>query len=100
MSDQIVCFNCGKVLSLTPGSIIGRSETCNHCDSDVRVCRNCKHYNEKTYNECNESQAERVLDKTRNNFCDYFHLIGANKSSSSGSSKEDIKAKLDALFKS
>jgi hypothetical protein len=98
--ETTTCYKCHKPLSIEAGAITGRSEECEHCGTDVRVCKNCKHYNVKAYNGCNEPQAERVVDKERRNFCDYFYLVGGNASSQTGESQEDVKAKLDALFKS
>jgi len=57
------------------------------------------HYNPKAYNECNENQAERVLDKEKRNYCDLFKLNGGDKTAKSTPKKEDIFAKMDELFK-
>lgn len=65
-----MCFSCGAQLS--SGLKPGRSETCPACDADVHCCRNCEFYDPGSYNECRETQAERVLEKERSNFCDYF----------------------------
>jgi hypothetical protein len=55
------------------------------------------HFDPKAYNECNEPQADRVLEKERANFCDYFTpgngTIGAAKS------KDDLMSAAEALFK-
>ena len=67
-----LCFHCGRELDLPSSRSVGRSDTCPHCDSDIHCCLNCAHYDETAYNQCHESQAERVLDKDRANFCDYF----------------------------
>lgn len=116
MTDP-VCHSCGKNLGLDRGAKIGRGECCEHCGADVRVCKNCTHYNPKAYNECKETQAERVLEKAKSNFCDYFFLdlpayLGtvpatpgmAKASSPDGqqikSEKELAKERFDALFKS
>jgi hypothetical protein len=51
------------------------------------------------YNQCRESQAERVLDKDRSNFCDYFSF---NEFRSDAKTKEGggtTRDKLEALFK-
>ena len=64
------CFSCQGVLE-TEG-LIGRKEECLHCRADMHVCRNCLHYDETSYNECKEPSAERVLEKEKSNFCDYF----------------------------
>ena len=99
MTSQIEtnCFSCGKSLQgiLLP---VGRRDTCPHCTADVHVCKNCKFYDTTSYNECRESQAERVLDKDKSNFCDYFSLGNAS-TASSGPSKDDVLNQLDDLFK-
>lgn len=92
----LYCFKCGKEVS---SQKIGRKETCSSCGEDAHVCVNCIHYDERAYNQCRESQAERVLEKKRSNFCDYFSPIQGARAASSGASKDDAKQKLDDLFK-
>jgi hypothetical protein len=91
------CFSCGKPLSLAPG-VVGRDEICPHCRADVRVCRNCRHFDQSAYNQCTEPMAERVVDKDRRNFCDYFSMQG-HGTAKAAQTKEDAFKKLDALFK-
>lgn len=91
-----VCFSCGKDLDLK-GDVIGRREECPTCRSDVHVCKNCQFYDRTAYNECRESQADVVREKDRANFCDYFQI--SSKLGASGPSKDDLKAKAEALFK-
>ncbi len=71
--------------------------------SDVRACKNCTHYDPKIYNECRETQAERIVDKEKSNYCDYFSLMsdnkGSNKDGTMGSPKSDALSALDDLFK-
>lgn len=64
------CHSCNSPLAVSDKP--GRSETCPECDADLYCCRNCTFYDPRVYNECRESQAERVVDKERSNFCDYF----------------------------
>lgn len=93
------CFKCNTGLS---PEAIGRRDSCPKCGSDVHVCRNCTFYDLKAYNECRENQAERVVDKEKANFCDYFKPrlgSGGSGGGSSGTSKEDVFKNLDALFK-
>jgi hypothetical protein len=48
-------------------------------------------------NECRENQADRVVEKERSNFCDYFRpRLGAGTGMSA---QEKAKAAADALFK-
>ncbi len=66
------CFNCRKELKLD--SPPGRSDTCPFCSADLRCCMNCDFYDAGAYNQCSEPQAERVLEKEKGNFCDYFRF--------------------------
>ena len=96
-SSTPLCFNCGKPLDVPDGPV-GRGESCPNCGTDVRCCKNCAHYDERSYNECREPVAERVVDKDRSNFCDYYSLAGGS-GVASGESKDDVLKKLDDLFK-
>ncbi len=91
------CHDCGKELDLPDGSI-GRGEECPQCRADVRVCLNCQFYDAGSYNECSEPMAERVTDKSRRNFCDYFS-IAKGGTGSGGDKKSEALAALDDLFK-
>ena len=44
-----------------------------------------------------ENQAERVVDKERRTYCDYFNFIGGTPSSAP--SKSDVFSRMDELFK-
>ena len=98
MSDEShSCFSCKKPLVLPDGPI-GRSHTCDSCDADIRCCYNCTFFDPSSYNECREPNSERVVDKDRANFCDYFK-IGAPNTSAQAQSDKDALKKLDDLFK-
>ena len=99
MPSQSVCFKCGTTLEL--GSQVGFKECCPKCDYDIHCCRNCTFYDLNSYNNCKESQADRVVDKEKANFCDYFRIrVGANLTSPSLSdSKPKAQSLLDDLFK-
>ena len=92
------CFHCGIEISLAPGQTIGRSDTCDKCNSDLHACLNCRHYDEKAYNNCREPQADRVLDKDRRNFCDLFSPATEARGKASPDKNAAMK-KLDDLFK-
>ena len=95
MSKSGSCWSCGN--SLTPLDY-GRQDTCKKCGKDSRVCKNCVHHDPSAHNECHENQADRVLEKERSNFCDYFSAKDAylgNKATS----KDQLKAAAEALFK-
>lgn len=95
--SQPHCFSCGAVLELPDGPI-GRSATCDNCDADIRCCRNCQFYDVDSYNECREPSAERVVEKERANFCDFFSLAVGEKNAA-GDPREAALKKLDDLFK-
>ncbi|MBI2335697.1 MAG: hypothetical protein HYU97_02910 [Deltaproteobacteria bacterium] len=90
------CHHCQKNSEV--GDRVGRRETCAHCGWDLHVCYNCQHYDKSSYNECRETQADRVLEKEKSNFCDYFSPSQGDKKPGKDSTL-DAKAKLAALFK-
>jgi len=89
-----ICHQCKKEIKLE--SFTGRQEQCPFCCADLHGCGNCTFYERGAYNDCRESQAERVLDKTRSNFCDYFSFRQTNNSTEK---QPDAKDKLETLFK-
>ncbi len=70
MPARLSCHACSAGLEIEPP--VGRSARCPHCGAEVRCCRNCRFHDLSAYNECSEPSAERVLEKDRANFCDYF----------------------------
>jgi hypothetical protein len=56
----------------------------------------CKFFDARVYNECKESNADRVVDKEKANFCDYFTLTGGLIEDNS---VESLKSAADSLFK-
>jgi hypothetical protein len=89
------CWKCGTEID-TRERVEFRA-ACPSCDRALHVCRNCRHYDPAYYNQCRETAAERVVDKERANFCDYFapRTAGANSQQTPSSAR----AQLDALFK-
>lgn len=95
MKISLKCHHCGKELQYSDR--IGIREECDQCHSDVHVCKNCKFYDPKVYNECNEPQADVIREKDRANMCDYFQPGGG--SGGGAKTKEDLFAAAEALFK-
>ncbi|MCX5826412.1 MAG: hypothetical protein NTV58_00190 [Deltaproteobacteria bacterium] len=87
------CFNCLNTLDIS--AKVGRREICPFCGKDLHVCLNCRFYDPQSYNACHEPQAERVIDKDRSNFCEYFSFREAALETDRPSAKE----KLATLFK-
>jgi hypothetical protein len=92
------CYKCSSELDFKIGETVGRSAECAVCRSDVRCCCNCEFYDAKSYNECSEPQAERVVEKERANFCDYFRLGQKTGENSAEQAKEEALKKLNDLF--
>lgn len=65
----------------------------------MHVCRNCAHHDTSAYNECREPQADRVLEKERSNFCDYFTPRSGQAGRSGGLDTGAYVKGLDDLFK-
>ncbi|MCB9060350.1 MAG: hypothetical protein H6622_02375 [Halobacteriovoraceae bacterium] len=98
MSDKVNCYKCGNELrAFTPGMRVSRSDECEHCYASLRCCKMCEFFDESSYNECREPVAQRIVDKEKVNFCDYYKFISQNKSEMK--SKEDMFSAADALFK-
>lgn len=94
-----VCWKCGERLGALD---YGRADTCRACGWDSRACKNCEFFDLPSNNQCRESQADRVVEKERSNFCDYFspNASGPNGGGGSGTSARDaMKAAAEALFR-
>lgn len=83
-------------MTLPEGSV-SRREDCPHCGADVHCCKNCDLHDPKAYNECREPQAERVQEKDRANYCDFFQVRKGQLGAMSEADK--LKAAAEALFK-
>ena len=89
------CAFCGNTLII--GKKLMRSDVCPDCSKDLRCCRQCKFYDLHAYNDCKEVMADRVVDKERSNFCEYFSPQGS--SLGKAGREGDAKKALEALFK-
>ncbi|MBN2568036.1 MAG: hypothetical protein JXB42_01255 [Deltaproteobacteria bacterium] len=91
------CYRCKKKIEID--GKVGRSETCPFCGSDLHVCFNCLFYSPSAYNSCHEPQAERVVDKDRRNFCEYFTFGDSAPVEQDRDREWDSRNKLESLFK-
>ena len=88
------CWSCGT--ALTPLDY-GRADTCRKCGRDTKVCKNCFFYDPNYNNQCRENQADRVVDKEKSNFCDYFRPHSGGPGS--GPDRDALKSAAEKLFK-
>jgi predicted RNA-binding Zn-ribbon protein involved in translation (DUF1610 family) len=101
LMEHPICTSCKRELTeYTMSDTVGRTASCPHCSTDLHSCLQCQHYDEGAYNACREPQAERVVDKDRSNFCDYFTFARKheNGNSTRKNEKDDALKKLDDLF--
>lgn len=96
------CQGCGTELDYASGDVVGRTASCAKCRADLHACVQCTHYDVKAYNQCREPQAERVDDRAKANFCEYFRLRTARPGVPQAAVAQDragkARAKLDSLF--
>lgn len=90
----MICAGCGAELGRPER--VGRRDACPHCYGDLRTCRQCRFYDPRLADACREPQAERVLDKARANFCDYF---AAAETPPAATPVASPRAELERLFK-
>ncbi len=88
------CYSCNQTLE---SNQFHRQDSCLKCHRDTHVCKNCIHYDRAYNNECKESSADRVVDKEKSNFCDYFSP--SDRAGGEAKSVDQLKAAADALFK-
>jgi hypothetical protein len=91
------CWKCIKELDTRDG--VGFRDRCPSCDSPIHVCLNCAFYDVSYNNQCRETMAERVVDKNRPNFCEYFAPGTKEVRPQRAPGGEQVKANLEALFK-
>jgi len=89
------CFTCKKEVALSDKP--GFREECPHCFADIHICYNCQFYDDTAYNDCRETSADRVVDKEKANYCEYFVL--RSTLIETNNTEDDAKKKLEALFK-
>lgn len=90
------CYRCAS--GLPRDESVGRGAICPSCGAEVRVCRNCAFYTAGAHNDCREPGAERVVEKERANFCEFFQLA-VGRSGAPSCETGRTRDALDALFR-
>jgi len=99
MADILICWNCKEEIEI--GDKVTRQDACLHCETPVKCCFNCLHYNKEAFHQCNESAvAEWVRYKEKANFCEFFRprLPRFVKVVEKPKTPEDKKKAWDKLF--
>lgn len=92
----MLCHHCKKDVSLIDNKV-GFREDCSHCGADLHICLNCSFYDKSAYNECHEPSADRVVDKEKANFCEFFKP--GDSAATSVNPADAVKRKLEELFR-
>lgn len=66
------CWKCGTEYKLAGSP--GRSETCESCGADLKVCLNCVSYDRTVAYQCRDRRADPVEEKHLANYCEYFEM--------------------------
>lgn len=88
------CWSCGEVAELDE---VHRTDRCSKCGEDLKVCKTCRHFDERASNQCRETSADYVHEKGRANYCSYFSP--REDRVEKPDEVADARAKLEALFK-
>jgi hypothetical protein len=92
------CWKCNKAIDTKER--VAFHAPCERCDRPLHVCRNCSFYDPAYNNQCRETMAERVVDKERQNFCEYFAPSVRSTGAPAGPSPERAaRERLESLFK-
>lgn len=92
------CFRCGTPWE-SSGLRPGREETCLSCGADLHVCRNCVAYDPCAAGTCREPRAEKVFEKEKRNFCEWFQFRETSSENFHGkTADENRKKQWDDLF--
>ncbi|MGH7865707.1 MAG: hypothetical protein ACREQB_12005 [Candidatus Binataceae bacterium] len=91
------CWHCGQTIDTRER--IGMREVCPGCGRSVHCCLNCEFYDPTVHNQCRETMAEPVVDKERQNLCDYFSPTRGARSGSGKIADQRARSKLEDVFK-
>jgi hypothetical protein len=91
---MVHCFRCKKELDL-PQKITFRA-TCDHCQSYLHCCKNCRFYKPGLSNDCAIPGTESISDRLHMNYCEEFALLHETPPSETNTSAKD---KFNSLFK-
>ena len=93
---NVLCYSCQTENIVVDK--VGFRDSCIKCYADLHVCKTCHFYDEKVYNECGEPAADRVKDKEKSNFCEFYQTVSTSPQGKKTLSKEDLRAQAEALF--
>ncbi len=90
------CYKCGA--EWTERAKPGFNETCEVCQAWWRACRNCRHYNPKVSDHCEEPKTDPPRDPEGKNFCEQFAFVDRDAPPGDDTPEDDAKDRFDSLF--
>jgi hypothetical protein len=92
--------NCHACKKEVPHKLkTGRKDECLACGADLHCCMNCGFYDRSVAKHCKEPVAERVQEKAKANFCDYFSFAESRPGTAPDTGAELARKALDGLFR-
>ena len=88
------CYFCG---ALYEGQVY-RTSLCSECGKELKICYSCAFYDSTAPNQCREPRADKVVDKDRANFCDYFSPSEKGLEKNGKSDSDDARKSFEDLF--
>ncbi len=97
MAHDLKCYRCGA--SLAELSLpISRQDECPSCYVYLHVCKMCEFYDTAVPKQCREDDAEEVLDKENQNFCEWFKPASDAFDPARAKGESQARDSLGALF--
>ncbi len=87
------CWKCNKLVSEEPVKI-GFRAACQHCGSDLHVCKNCRYYAPGKPNDCAVPGTDYIRDREASNLWEEFKVKIPEKISSFQDSAKDKARRL------
>lgn len=94
----MICYHCKKHVPIEEKTRLTSRDDCPHCRISLHCCLNCRFYDINRPNQCAEPQAERVTNKDRANYCNYFEPAPETGNSARESAQEKSRKQFDDLF--
>lgn len=85
------CWNCGAHLEDPPMRKLSFRAVCDKCNMGLHCCKNCKYYKPGLANDCMIPGTERISDRSANNFCEEFSLLGKAPAAPNRPSKQGFE---------
>jgi hypothetical protein len=97
MSETYHCWKCSAALADLPLPLARLAE-CKSCRAELHACRMCAFFDPAAADQCREPMAERVVDKQRANFCEWFRISLRAGTAAPAQGGDEARRQLESLF--